>query len=55
MNKQQLEQRMNTYFLMHEALKAKGLADINYYRQAMNALKQLKELQESTLEYQEVA
>lgn len=52
----QLESRINTYFMIHASLRHQGVNDLHYYRQAMNALKELKELmnKQNNGEYHEI-
>ena len=44
MNKEQLEARINTYAMMHQALRNKGINDMQYYNQMIQALKELKDI-----------
>ena len=44
MNRKQLEARVNTYAMMHQALRNKGINDTSYYKQMIIALKELKSL-----------
>jgi hypothetical protein len=44
MNKEQLEARINTYAMMHQALRNKGINDMQYYKQMIQAIKELKDI-----------
>jgi hypothetical protein len=44
MNKEQLEARINTYAMMHQALRNKGINDMQYYNQMIQAIKELKDI-----------
>lgn len=44
MNKEQLEARINTYAMMHQDLRNKGINDMQYYNQMIQALKELKDI-----------
>ena len=42
--KELLIKRINTYSMMHQALRNKGINDTSYYKQMIIALKELKRL-----------
>lgn len=44
MNRKQLEARINTYAMMHQALKNRGINDTSYYKKMIIALEELKRL-----------
>ena len=44
MNREQLEARINTYAMMHQALRNKGINDMQYYKQMIQAIKELKDI-----------
>ena len=44
MNREQLEARINTYYMMHYSLLSKGISDTNYLNQAIQAEYELQQL-----------